>query len=59
MKKRFHIGYYLAEDKKMISGKTYVADDLIVALQLFITDPTTNQQITLVKYVVEMDEIIG
>ena len=57
MKKRFHIGYYLAEDKKMISGKTYIADDLISALELFLSDGAMNTQIKLVKYIVEMDEV--
>ena len=57
MKKRFHIGYYLAADKKMISGKTYIADDLITALELFFSDDSTHREIKLVKYIVEMDEI--
>jgi hypothetical protein len=57
MKKRFHVGYYLAEDKKMISGKTYIADDLIAALEKFKMDTTAHQEILLVKYIVEMDEI--
>jgi hypothetical protein len=57
MKKRFHVGYYLAEDKKMISGKTYIADDLITALEKFKMDTTAHQEILLVKYIVEMDEI--
>ena len=58
MKKRFHVGYYLAEDKKMISGKTYIADDLIAALEKFKMDTTAHQEILLVKYIVEMDEIV-
>jgi hypothetical protein len=57
MKKRFHIGYYLAEDKKMISGKTYIADDLIMALELFLSDGGMDKDIKLVKYIVEMDEV--
>ena len=57
MKKRFHIGYYLAEDKKMISGKTYIADDLIMALELFLSDGALHKDIKLVKYIVEMDEL--
>jgi hypothetical protein len=57
MKKRFHVGYYLSDDKKMISGKTYIADNLITALNMFVNDQTANQTITLVKYIVEMDEV--
>jgi hypothetical protein len=41
----------------MISGKTYIADDLIAALEKFKMDTTAHQEILLVKYIVEMDEI--
>lgn len=57
MKKRFHVGFYVENSKSHISGRTYIADDLISALEMFINDSTTNQNIKLVKYIVEMDEV--
>ena len=53
--KRYHIGYYLATDKKMISGKTYIAEDIIQAMDLYIID---MKEVSLIKYVVEMDDLI-
>ena len=54
--KRFHIGYYIAEDKKMISGKTYTAESIIDAIEQYLIE---QMDITLVKYVVEMDDYVS
>lgn len=51
--KRFHIGYYIAENKIMISGRTYVAESIIEAIEKYLVE---QKDIALVKYVVEMDE---
>jgi hypothetical protein len=53
--KRFHIGYYLAADKKMISGKTYIAENIIHALEQYLKDQKDE---SLIKYVVEMDDYV-
>jgi hypothetical protein len=50
--KRYHIGYYLAEDKKVISGLTLIAPDIFEAISQYIN---TGKRIELVKYIVEMD----
>ena len=54
--KRFHIGYYLAEDKKMISGKTYIAETVIDAIEQYLIEQKNE---LLIKYVVEMDDFIS
>ncbi len=53
--KRFHIGYYIAEDKKMISGKTYIAETIIDALSEYVQEQKDQ---TLIKYIVEMDDFV-
>jgi hypothetical protein len=53
--KRFHIGYYIAEDKKMISGKTYIAENIIHAIEQYLTEQKDE---LLIKYVVEMDDYV-
>jgi len=53
--KRFHIGYYLAQDKKMISGKTYIAETIIDAIEQYLIEEKDE---LLIKYVVEMDEYV-
>jgi hypothetical protein len=54
--KRFHIGYYLAQDKKMISGKTYIAESIIDAIEQYLIEQKDEH---LIKYVVEMDDYVG
>lgn len=54
--KRFHIGYYLAADKKMISGKTYIAENIIHAIEQYLIDQKDE---LLIKYVVEMDDYVS
>ena len=54
--KRFHIGYYLAADKKMISGKTYIAENIIHAIEQYLIDQKDE---LLIKYVVEMDDYVN
>lgn len=53
--KRFHIGYYLAQDKKMISGKTYIAETIIDAIEQYLLEQKDE---LLIKYVVEMDDYV-
>lgn len=55
MKKRFHIGYYLNADRKMISGQTVVAEDIFNAMSEFLTVKQIDAG--LIKYVVEMDDL--
>jgi hypothetical protein len=54
--KRFHIGYYIAEDKKMISGKTYIAENIIHAIEQYLIEQKDE---LLIKYVVEMDDLVN
>jgi hypothetical protein len=54
--KRFHIGYYIAADKKMISGKTYIAETVIEAIEQYLIDQKDE---LLIKYVVEMDDLVN
>jgi hypothetical protein len=54
--KRFHIGYYIATDKKMISGKTYIAETVIEAIEQYLIEQKDE---LLIKYVVEMDDLIN
>ena len=54
--KRFHIGYYIAEDKKMISGKTYIAETVIDAIEQYLIEQKDEM---LIKYVVEMDDFVS
>ena len=54
--KRFHIGYYIAEDKKMISGKTYIAETVIDAIEQYLIEQKDE---LLIKYVVEMDDFVS
>jgi len=53
--KRFHIGYYIADDKKMISGKTYIADNIVHAIEQYLIEQKDE---LLIKYVVEMDDYV-
>lgn len=53
--KRYHIGYYLAQDKKMISGKTYIAETIIDAIEQYLLEQKDE---LLIKYVVEMDDYV-
>ena len=53
--KRYHIGYYLAQDKKMISGKTYIAENILHAIEQYLIEEKSE---SLIKYVVEMDEYV-
>jgi hypothetical protein len=53
--KRYHIGYYLAQDKKMISGKTYIAENIIHAIEQYLMEEKSE---SLIKYVVEMDDYV-
>lgn len=55
MKKRFHIGYYLNADRKMISGQTVVAEDIFNAMSDFVSSKDIDAG--LIKYVVEMDDL--
>ena len=54
--KRFHIGYYLAQDKKMISGKTYIAETIVHAIEQYLIEQKDE---LLIKYVVEMDDYVS
>ena len=54
--KRFHVGYYIAEDKKMISGKTYIAETVIDAIEQYLIEQKDEM---LIKYVVEMDDFVS
>lgn len=54
--KRFHIGYYVNSDRAVISGKTITATDIFDAISIFIQ--LSKKDAGLIKYVVEMDELI-
>jgi len=57
--KRFHIGYYTDKAKISFTGKTYESADIISALESFVQDPNAASDVTMIKYVVEMDEMGG